>query len=115
MNTPDQLRSLYEAFDARDLDALLTAMTPDVDWPNAWEGGRLRGRSAVRDYWTRQWEQIDPRLEVLAISLLPDGQFAVRVRQVVRSRAGEVLSDGEVVHVYELRDGLVARMTVQEP
>jgi hypothetical protein len=115
MDADARLRTLYSAFNARDMDALVTAMTDDVDWPNAWEGGRLRGRGAVRDYWSRQWAEIDPRLELLAITELADGRVAVRVRQVVRSLTGEVLSDGQVVHVYELRDGLIARMTVEEP
>ena len=38
------LRGLYRAFNARDFDALLACMTEDVDWPNAREGGRVRGR-----------------------------------------------------------------------
>jgi len=40
---------------------------------------------------------------------------AVEVDQVVRRLDGEVLGEGRVVHVYELRDDLVARMTVEEP
>jgi hypothetical protein len=113
MDVDARLRELYGAFNARDLDALLGAMTADVVWPNAWEGGRLHGCDAVRDYWTRQWAQIDPQLELLAIAERPDGRFAVSVRQVVRSRSGELLSDSEVVHVYKLRDGLIAGMTVE--
>lgn len=115
MDVNARLRRLYGAFNARDLDALLAAMTPDVDWPNAWEGGRLRGGDAVRGYWTRQWAQIDPKLELLAITSRPEGRVSVRVRQVVRSLSGDVLSDNEVIHVHELRDGLIARMTVEQP
>ena len=115
MDEGARLRSLYDAFNARDLDALVAAMTDDVDWPNAWEGGRLNGRDAVREYWIRQWAQIGPRLELQAITGRPDGRFAVTVRQVVRSVSGESLGEGEVVHVYDLRDGLIARMTVEEP
>jgi ketosteroid isomerase-like protein len=115
MDVDTGLRDLYAAFNARDPDTLLGAMTDDVDWPNAWEGGRVHGRDAVRDYWTRQWAQIDPQLELLTITERPDGRFAVSVRQVVRSRSGELLSDSEVVHVYELRDGLIAGMTVEGP
>jgi hypothetical protein len=114
MDERAQLRRLYDAFNARDLDALIAAMTEDVDWPNVWEGGRLHGRDAVRDYWTRQWARIDPQLELLAITERLDCRYAVRVRQVVRSLSGELLGDRELVHVYELRDGLIARMTVQE-
>ena len=46
------LRSAYAAFNARDIDAAVELMHPDVDWPNAWRGGRVVGRAAVRDYWT---------------------------------------------------------------
>ena len=55
------LRSLYQAFNKRDIDAVLAAMSEDVDWPNAWEGGRVHGKQAVRAYWTRQWQEIDPK------------------------------------------------------
>jgi hypothetical protein len=37
---------------------------------------------------------------------------AVEVRQSVRDLDGRLLSKGVVTHVYELRDGLVARMDV---
>ena len=40
----DSVRALYQSFNERDLDAVLAAMAPDVDWPNGWEGGRLLGR-----------------------------------------------------------------------
>ena len=57
------LRAAYEAFNIRDLDAAVALMHPDVDWPNAWEGGRVRGREAVRDYWRRQFEVISSSVE----------------------------------------------------
>ncbi len=44
------LRSAYRAFDARDIDAALELMHPEVDWPNAWEGGRVVDHAALRDY-----------------------------------------------------------------
>jgi hypothetical protein len=36
------------------------------------------------------------------------------VRQLVRDLDGKVLADGTVVHVYEMRSGLVARMDIEE-
>ena len=104
---------MYAGFNARDIDAVLAAMTEDVDWPNAWEGGRLRGQDAVREYWTRQWAAIDPRVEPVAIEPGPGSEVVVQVDQVVRDLDGEVVASGRVVHVYELRDGLIARMDVQ--
>jgi hypothetical protein len=35
----DLLQTLYGAFNARDIDAALAGMHPDVDWPNGMEGG----------------------------------------------------------------------------
>ena len=113
VDAEELLRTIYAAFNGRDIDAVLAAMTKDVDWPNAWEGGRLRGHDAVRDYWTRQWAQIDPRVDPVDIAPRNDGRIAVEVDQVVRDLDGEVVASGRVVHVYELRDGLVARMDVQ--
>ena len=110
----EELRRLYEAFNARDIGAALAGMHPDVDWPNAWEGGRLRGHDAVRDYWRRQFEAIDSRVEPLSFSAEDDGRVVVLVRQVVRDRDGAPISDAEVRHVYAFRDGLIARMDVAE-
>jgi ketosteroid isomerase-like protein len=107
------LRRAYAHFNARDVDAVVALMAPDVNWPNAWEGGREHGRDAVRDYWTRQWEAIDSRVEPEGFAVRPDGRVAVDVHQVVRDRAGGVLADERVVHVWTLRDGLVTRMDVE--
>jgi hypothetical protein len=115
MNPEQQLSALYSAFNARDLDVVLEAMAEDVDWPNAWEGGRLHGRTAVRGYWTRQWGELDPHVEPVAFTTRADGCVAVDVYQVVRSLDGDLLGEGRVVHIYELHDGLVTKMDVEEP
>jgi ketosteroid isomerase-like protein len=109
---PD-LGALYAAFNARDIDGVLAAMAPDVDWPNAWEGGRVVGHEAVRDYWTRQWAQIAPTVIPRRTMDLPDGRVAVEVAQVVRALDGALLREATVRHVYTFRDGLVARMDVE--
>jgi hypothetical protein len=114
MNAEELLRTVYEAFNARDMDAVLAAMTDDVDWPNAWEGGRLHGHEAVRDYWTRQWAAIDPHVAPVAIEPGGDGRIVVEVEQTVRNLDGQVVAFGTVIHVYAMRSGLVARMDVEE-
>jgi hypothetical protein len=108
------LRRTYDAFNSRDVDAVVATMHPSVDWPNAWEGGRLRGIAEVRDYWTRQFATIDPRVEPLRFTPDSEGRMVVDVHQVVRDRDGTLLFDGRVQHVYTLRDGLVVRMDVRE-
>jgi hypothetical protein len=114
INFERQLRSLYASFNARDIDGVLAATSEDVDWPNAWEGGRVRGRRAVREYWTRQWAEIDPRVEPVSVVSRPDGRVAVHVHQIVRDLGGDVLGESDLAHVYEMKDGLVIRMTVEE-
>ena len=109
------LRGVYDAFNARDIDAVLAAMSDEVDWPNAWEGGRVRGKEAIRAYWTRQWREIDPRVEPVAIRTRADGRFAVEVHQAVRGLEGNLLFEGLVVHVYTLRGGRITKMDVEDP
>jgi len=105
---------LYLAFNRRDLEALARTLHPDVDWPNAWEGGRVRGREAVIAYWTRQFAAIDPSVVPVGFGERDDGRDVVEVEQVVRSLDGEVLSRGTVRHVYRVRDGLVEHMDVED-
>jgi ketosteroid isomerase-like protein len=45
------LRAAYAAFNARDIDAALALMTPDVAWPKAFKGGSALGHEGVRAYW----------------------------------------------------------------
>ncbi len=105
----------YRAFNARDIDAVLAVMDPDVDWPNGMEGGRVRGHGAVRDYWTRQWQVIDPTVDPLGFTTDDAGRTVVGVHQVVRDPAGTILADQVVEHVYEFRDGLIASMEIRKP
>jgi ketosteroid isomerase-like protein len=105
------IRDLYASFNARDIEAIMPMLQPDVDWPNAWEGGRLQGRDAVRDYWTRQFAAIDGHVDPTEIVSTGD-TVAVTVHQTVRDKDGNVTFDGEVTHTYTIRDGRIARMDV---
>ena len=107
------LTNTYKAFNARDIDAVLTVMHPEVDWPNGMEGGRVHGHQGVRDYWVRQWSLIDPLVDPIGFAI-EDGQTVVDVHQVVRDRAGDLLADRIVQHVYLMREGLIMRMDIRE-
>jgi ketosteroid isomerase-like protein len=103
----------YAAFNARDIDRALALLAPDVDWPNGMEGGREVGHDAVRAYWTRQWQLIDPHVEPVSITEDDEGRVVVNVHQVVRDVDGNPLVDQHVEHVYTLRDGLIAHMEIR--
>lgn len=107
------LVNTYAAFNARAIDEVLANMHPDVDWPNGWEGGRVIGHEAVRDYWIRQWEVLNPRVEPLRCETDETDQIVVDVHQVIKDLSGSILADGMVQHVYQLEDGLIRRMEIQ--
>lgn len=102
----------YDAFNARDIDAVLATMAPDVDWPNGWLGGRMRGHAAVREYWVRQWQEIEPLVSPEGFLVLSDGRLRVDVHQTVRDLEGRLLSEGTVGHVYTFQDGMIAKMEI---
>ncbi len=103
----------YSAFNRRDIDAALASMSESVSWPKASEGGRVVGKEEIRAYWSRQWKEFDPHVEPVEVIDRGDGRIDVRVRQVVRSLAGEPLSDSEVWHAYTIAAGLIERMDVE--
>jgi hypothetical protein len=111
----DLLTNAYKAFNARDIDAALAAMHPEVDWPNGMEGGRVHGHSGVRDYWTRQWSFIDPHVEPRRFGTDATGRIIVDVHQIVRDRAGNIRADQMVQHLYLIRDGLIRSMEIRKP
>lgn len=49
----DLLKRVYDRFNARDMETVLTAMHEDVVWSNGMEGGHVYGRDEVRNYSTR--------------------------------------------------------------
>lgn len=106
------LRGAYAAFNVRDIDAALTLMTADVTWPRAFKGGFVRGRQAVRAYWTEQWSEIDPHVEPVTFYPEGEGHILVEVHQVVRDLVGNVLADERVGHRFTLECGLIQGMEV---
>jgi ribosomal protein S18 acetylase RimI-like enzyme len=108
------LHRAYAAFNARDIDGALAMMHANVDWPNGMEGGRLHGHREVREYWRRQFDLIDSRVEPLRIEQRPDGQMVVTVHQVVRDRVGNVISENTVEHWYAISEGLIERMDIHD-
>lgn len=108
----EMLRAAYAAFNARDIDAALSFMTPDVSWPRAFKGGFVRGPEEVRAYWTEQWSEIDGTVVPVAFHLEDSGQILVEVHQVVRDLAGTVLADEQVGHRFTFENGLIQAMEV---
>jgi ketosteroid isomerase-like protein len=108
------LERLYTLFNQRDIDAVLQQMTDDIMWANGMEGGHVIGHQGVRDYWTRQWQMIDPLVEPVAFQRQGDA-ILVEVRQSVRTLDGEPLegqTNRPVGRLFRFRDGKVARFDI---
>ena len=108
------LKRVYGSFNARDMEAVLAMMHPDVAWANGMDGGHVHGHDSVRDYWTRQWAMIDPHVEPIGFSADPDQAVVVDVHQTVRDLKGQVLADRIVRHVFRIEDGLIRRFDIGE-
>jgi len=115
------LNALYERFNARDIGAVLGALTDDVAWANGMDGGHVHGHDGVREYWTRQWAIVSPHVEPVNFERAPDGSIVVEVRQSVRDLQGKPLQDqthglkdDTVGHVFHLQNGKVARFDIRE-
>lgn len=114
MDRRELIFQIYAAFNKRDIDGALAFMSDGVSWPKASEGGRVVGRQAIREYWTRQWAEFDPLVNVLEVINRESGVTAVKVHQIVRDLKGNILSDTELWHIYSFTNGLIDRMEIVE-
>jgi ketosteroid isomerase-like protein len=108
------LQSVYTAFNRREIETVLDLMHANVDWPNGMEGGRVLGTAAVRNYWKNQFELLDPQVQPENFTVEADGRIAIDVHQVVHDKAGTLLMDHMIQHVYEIRDGLIQSMEIRD-
>lgn len=112
MDEPEILRRAYQDFNARNIEAVLSQMHPDVQWANGLEGGHVHGRDNVRAYWKRQFETLDPHVEPVRIDVDTNSNWTVEVHQVVKDAEGNLLLDTTVYHTYQFRDGFITRMDI---
>ena len=103
----------YLAFNTRDINTALSTMHPDVQWPKAFEGGYVSGHDAIREYWTRQWTEINPRVEPIGFNKRENGTLEIIVHQTVKDLQGNTVFDGTVKHIYTLENDLLRRMDIE--
>ena len=111
-DTKTLIEKAYAAFNRRDIDDALALMTEDVSWPKASEGGKVVGKDEIRAYWTRQWGEFNGHVEPLEITEEEGGKVRVKVHQLVKNLQGEVLWDGQVLHIFKVNSGLIAAMNL---
>lgn len=108
------LQNLYDAFNKREIEKILSLMEPDVKWANGMEGGFVYGRDAVREYWTKQFEIIQPELTTLKFETDENNRNVVTVHQVVRDVEGNVLLEKNVEQIFTVENGLISIFELNE-
>lgn len=110
----DLIQKAYSAFNERDIDKALSTMQPNVQWSKAWEGGYISGHDEIKEYWIRQWKEINPHVEPVGFAEMQNGSLEVEVHQKVADLQGNSMFDGKVKHIYTFEDGLIKTMDIEK-
>ena len=108
------LQNLYDAFNKREIETIISLMRPDVKWANGLEGGFVYGRDAVREYWTNQFKHIQPELETLKFETDEKNRNVVTVHQIIRDLQGNLLADATVQQIFTIENGLISFYEIGE-
>jgi hypothetical protein len=109
----DTIRKAYNSFNERNIDNALSTMQKEVQWSKAWEGGYISGHDEIKEYWTRQWTEINPKVEPVDFNERENGSLEVKVKQNVKDLQGNLVFDGMVKHIYTFQDGLIKTMDIE--
>ncbi|HEX9980664.1 MAG TPA: nuclear transport factor 2 family protein [Flavobacterium sp.] len=107
------IETAYENFNKRDINGVFQTMNPDVEWPNGWESGYLLGFDEIRDYWKRQWKEINPTVIPVRYKILSNDRLEVEVQQTAKDLDGKLLYEGRVKHIYSFENGLIKCMEIE--
>ena len=108
------LQNLYDAFNKREIETIISLMRPDVKWANGLEGGFVYGCDAVREYWTNQFKDIQPELETLKFETDEKNRNVVTVHQIIRDLQGNLLADATVQQIFTIENGLISFYEIGE-
>ena len=108
------LQNLYDAFNKREIETIISLMRPDVKWANGLEGGFVYGRDAVREYWTNQFKDIQVELETLKFETDENNRNVVTVHQIIKDLQGNLLADTTIQQIFTIEDGLISLYEIGE-
>ena len=94
------IEKAYKAFNSQDIPTALSTFHKDVEWPKAFEGGYVKGHNEISEYWTRQWTQINGKVEPIKIIKRENKTYEVTVHQLIKDLEGKILIDanGNIEH-----------------
>jgi ketosteroid isomerase-like protein len=104
--------SMYEAFNARDAEAGLRTLHPDVEWDDG-EGHMLQSLATVRRHWQQQWAVGNAKVEIRQLLDAPDDDVSARIRLITQEGDGE--AERELGSEFHFSDGLIRTMRIHAP
>lgn len=114
MNNLDNFfEELYQNFNDRKIDIVISKMTDDVKWANGMEGGYVFGHAGVKEYWTRQFTMVSSHVTPVKIEM-EDNAVKIKVHQVVHDLNGMLLADEFVYHFFRLAADKIAAFDIGE-
>jgi hypothetical protein len=102
------LQELYDAFNEREFESVLSKMDPAVKWANGMEGGFVYGRDAVREYWRKQFEVTKGQLKPLKYDIDENNRSVVTVHLTVKDLQGNLLVEKTVEHIFTIKNGWIS-------
>ena len=107
-------RAGYAAFNAGDVDTLVTMLDPRFEWHEAAEIPGVKSASSRDEFvhFMRGFDRLWNEFEFEPLELLPNGTDLVYVRAQAhgRGRASAEVVEFEIHHVWRLERGLFVRM-----
>ena len=107
-------KNIYDAFNNREFEAIISLMHENVKWANGLEGGFIYGRDAVREYWINQFKAIQVKLEPLKFETDESNRDIITVHQIVRDLQGNVLADATIHQIFTIENELITLYEIDE-
>jgi ketosteroid isomerase-like protein len=103
------VRAFFDAFNARDLDALVSVLAEDAELVTA--RGPRYGRLAAREWATPIPEgELEQRIVLEGVREQGDAAVALIRKQWSWRETGALAEEEELAAVFEVRDGLISRI-----
>jgi hypothetical protein len=104
---------LYQNFNERKIDLVLSKMSEDVKWANGMEGGYVYGKESVKDYWKRQFKIVASNVIPVQIEQNED-RVSIKVHQIVHDLNGNLLADSFINHYFRLKGNKISEFHIAE-
>jgi len=112
-NLNNFFQDLYKNFNDRKIDLVIAKMDDNVKWANGMDGGYVYGHGGVKEYWTRQFMQVNANVSPLKIDV-ENEVVKIRVHQVVHDLNGNQLADEVVYHLFHLKGNKIIAFEIGE-